>query len=130
MLMIPVNKQKPKQNNILAKSLAFLLLLFRGRQTRKMYVSVRPLMDGKKEETNEKRGVGRPPKPLPEGVAPNAFALWLYRSGTSVADICRILGVKSASVYGWRRGNRPPSRPMAAAIARLSNGEVPADSWD
>lgn len=67
---------------------------------------------------------------LPQGVEPNAFALWLKDKELDVEVVAKLLGVTTSAVYGWRRGNRPPSRKMAARIAQLTENEVPASSWD
>ena len=78
----------------------------------------------------KKRGRGRPPQELPDVAAPNAFARWLKESGTTVATVAQFMKVNVATVYGWRRGNRPPGRKRAKRLAALSDGVVSADSWD
>ena len=55
---------------------------------------------------------------------------WLRECGVPVSALARLLGVNAATVYGWLRGDRPPRRRMASRVARISEGRVPADSWD
>lgn len=79
----------------------------------------------------ETRKRGRPPMALPQGIdRPNAFALWVKEKGFTVDVLTRLFNVTRSSIYGWRRGNRPPRRQMAALIEQVSGGAVPADSWD
>lgn len=85
-----------------------------------------PVMD-----RTEKRGPGRPRRQLPDGVAPNAFALWLMGNKEfTVESVADLLGVATNTVYGWRRGTGAPTRRRAATIERISEGAVPASSWD
>lgn len=82
---------------------------------------------------NRKRGRGRPRCLLPDGVDdPNEFAQWMADdpSNRTVQAIAAVLGVSQATVYGWRRGNRPPSRRMAKRISMMTGGVVDAESWD
>ncbi len=76
-----------------------------------------------------RRGRGRPRSKFPKG-DPNAFATWLAASGYTVEQVADRLGVRVPAVYGWRRGNRPPSRKMAAHISAFTGGVVSAGSWD
>lgn len=48
----------------------------------------------------------------------------------SVEAVANVLSVSASTVYGWRRGDRPPGRKMAARISKMTDGEVAADSWD
>jgi hypothetical protein len=81
-------------------------------------------------ETDAERKAGRPRSALPDVENPNAFARWLAENDISVEAVSKVLSVSTAAVYGWRRGNRPPRRSMAVRIARMTDGEVPADTWD
>ena len=73
---------------------------------------------------------GRPREDLPSGVPANEFAQWIVRSGIAIEAIAKMLGVSISAVYGYRRGNRPPSRVMAGKIENATRGEVKASSWD
>ena len=83
----------------------------------------------KKTKEPEKRN-GRPRADLPDVKAPNDFAQWLNDREVTIEQVAKILVVDRATVYGWRRGNRPPSRKMATRIAKMTDGEVSAESWD
>ncbi len=78
----------------------------------------------------ERKRPGRPRSELPDVAEPNAFARWLADRQIDIDAVAKLLGVDRSSVYGWRRGNRPPSRKMATRISRLTDGEVGPDSWD
>jgi hypothetical protein len=78
----------------------------------------------------KKRGRGRPPQKLPDVEAPNDFARWLADTGTSVETVAKIMKVNVATVYGWRRGNRPPGYPRRKRIRAISGGAVSIGSWD
>jgi transcriptional regulator with XRE-family HTH domain len=67
---------------------------------------------------------------LPTGVEPNAFAKWLVEKELTVETAARLFGMSTSTIYGWRRGNRPPSRTAASRIAKVTEGAVPADSWE
>lgn len=73
---------------------------------------------------------GRPRRELPDVEEPNEFARWMAEREIDVESVARVLAVSTSSVYGWRRGNRPPSRKMAARIAKMTGGAVSAESWD
>lgn len=82
--------------------------------------------------SREKSPRGRPRADLPalpDGEEPNAFARWLQGRRMDVRWIAGFLSVSESTVYGWRRGDRPPSRAMAARIERLSDGAVKAGDW-
>jgi hypothetical protein len=81
-------------------------------------------------EEHEQRPVGRPRQPLPDVEQPNDFAQWMAERGIDVETVAKLLCVSTAAVYGWRRGNRPPSRKMAVRISRMTDGEVSVESWD
>jgi len=85
------------------------------------------------EETQTKRRPppkGRPRAPLPDVPTPNPFAVWMSVRGIHVEEVALMLDVSIGTVYGWRRGNRPPKRAMATRIAKLTDGVVGAESWD
>lgn len=61
----------------------------------------------------------------------NAFARWMDRpSAPRTVDIAAALGVAPCTVLNYRRGVYRPGRAMAVAIAELTAGAVPVESWD
>ena len=78
----------------------------------------------------QKSKQGRPRNAVPDVAKPNAFALWLEGSRYNVEDIASMMGVHPVTVYGWRRGNRPPGRKWLAKIEALTNGAITAGVWD
>jgi len=69
---------------------------------------------------------GRPrKKPAPD----TPFSRWLKRSKINVRQVAEDLGLTRWAVYNLRSGHHKPSLEVANAIAELSGGEVPADSW-
>jgi len=76
--------------------------------------------------TDKARPGGRPRRSR----APrNAFADWLATCGKSPTDIAKALKVSVSSIYNARNGYFTPGRDMSVAIAALSDGAVPVDSW-
>lgn len=74
--------------------------------------------------------IGRKRSALPDVARPNAFAVWMKERSLSVEAVAAFLDVSVSAVYGYRRGNRPPSRRMAVRIEKITNGKVEAGSWD
>ena len=73
---------------------------------------------------------GRKRSPVPDGVPLNMFAKWMRTQKLEVEEVAKMIGVSVSSVYGYRRGNRPPSRKVAKVIERVSKKVVLAGSWD
>ncbi len=80
-------------------------------------------------EKLSKSGPGRKRLELPSVKIQNAFAIWMAERKLSVEQLAAILNVDRATIYGWRRGSRPPSLRMAIRISQLTDGEVSAESW-
>ena len=76
----------------------------------------------------ERRGRRRASLPVCDN--PNAFALWLHKTAMTVESAGKLLGVTTPTIYGWRRGNKAPSRTRAVQIERLSGGRVKVESWE
>lgn len=75
--------------------------------------------------------LGRPASAYPSGVEkPNVFAEWLVKKEIGVNTAAGLFGVSTSTIYGWRRGTRPPSRRAAALIERVTDGAVSVSSWD
>ena len=87
-------------------------------------------MENENTSAEGAKRTGRNRSDLPVGVKPNAFARWIQERGLTVETVATLLKVSVSAVYGYRRGNRPPSRKVAAIIERVSDGEVAAGSWD
>lgn len=77
----------------------------------------------------EKRSRGRPRTRLPDVRKPNEFALWIYKTNSSVASIAETLNVTESIVYSWRKGVKQPSLRMAILIAEMTEGDVLPESW-
>lgn len=74
---------------------------------------------------------GRPRTGLPHGaVVLNDFALWMKENDLEVEALARCLGLSASTIYGYRRGTRPPHRRVAKLIEQMSNGRVTMGSWD
>lgn len=73
---------------------------------------------------------GRTRRNIPAGVPLNKFAKWMRAQKLEVEDVAKMIGVSVSSVYGYRRGNRPPSRKVAKVIERVTKKKVLAGSWD
>lgn len=57
------------------------------------------------------------------------FQRWLATCGLTLSELTTKLGCSSSSIYNARNGYFVPGRDLAVAIARLSDGAVPVDSW-
>jgi hypothetical protein len=69
---------------------------------------------------------GRPRrKPAPD----TPFTRWLSASKLTVREVAEKLGLTNWAVYNLRSGHHKPSLEVAVAIADMSDGAVPADSW-
>ena len=73
---------------------------------------------------------GRTRSNVPAGVPLNKFARWMRTMKLEVEEVAKMIGVSVSSVYGYRRGNRPPSRKVAKVIEKVTKKKVPAGSWD
>lgn len=84
----------------------------------------------KKARTPVQNRTGRTRSNVPTGVALNEFARWMRTQKLEVEDVAKMIGVSVSSIYGYRRGNRPPSRKVAKVIESVTKKKVPAGSWD
>jgi len=64
-------------------------------------------------------------RPAPDTV----FGKWLEECGMTVAEVADCLGITATHAYGLRR-KRTPSLALALRIEELSEGVVPATSWE
>lgn len=60
----------------------------------------------------------------------NALAQWMKDSDETQADFAQRIGVSQEQVSRYVNGKSRPGRKAANAIARETNGAVPADYWD
>lgn len=58
------------------------------------------------------------------------FKRFVDGSGLSQTETARKLGCSTAAVSRILGGSRSPCRRLALAIARLTEGAVPIESWD
>lgn len=87
----------------------------------------------KKSREPVQNRTGRPRANVPPGVPLrklNKFAQWMRAQKLEVEEVAKMIGVSVSSVYGYRRGNRPPSRKVAVVIEMVTKKKVPAGSWD
>ena len=87
-------------------------------------------MSKKKPKKPTQNRTGRKRSAVPDGVPLNKFARWMRAQKLEVEEVAKMIGVSVSSVYGYRRGNRPPSRKVAKVIERVSKKVVLAGSWD
>ena len=73
---------------------------------------------------------GMPRRNIPAGVPLNKFAKWMRSQKLEIEEVAGMIGVSVGAVYGYRRGNRPPSRKIAKIIEVVTKKRVPAGSWD
>lgn len=84
----------------------------------------------KKSRNPVQNRTGRTRRNIPDGVPLNKFAKWMRAQKLEVEDVAKLIGVSVSSVYGYRRGNRPPSRKVAKVIEMVTKKKVLAGSWD
>lgn len=78
------------------------------------------------------RSGGRPRKEPPPR---SRFTVWVEEwlaadPSRTMTDLAREIGASPSAVYNLRSGYFTPGLRLACAIARASNGQVPAESWD
>lgn len=77
--------------------------------------------------TDKSKPGGRPR----ESRAPhNAFSEWLMTCGLTPGEVAKKLKLSVSSIYNARNGYFSPGRKVANRIAKLTDGKVPASSWD
>lgn len=54
---------------------------------------------------------------------------WRKRAEISQVQLSEILRVNQGTICRWERGSAVPGLKAAIAIARISEGEVPVESW-
>lgn len=61
----------------------------------------------------------------------SVFSDWLESDACSmsVAELAEAAECSTVSIYGLRAGDFRPGLRLALALARISDGAVPADSW-
>jgi transcriptional regulator with XRE-family HTH domain len=59
----------------------------------------------------------------------NQLRRYLARHDETQTDLARQLNVWPSTISSWLSGRRSPSRDLAVALEKLTNGEVPADGW-
>ena len=69
----------------------------------------------KKSKKPVQNRTGRPRNTMSIGVPVNKFAKWMKSQGLEVEDVAKKLKVSVSSIYGYRRGNRPPVGTGAGA---------------
>jgi len=57
------------------------------------------------------------------------LALWMTERGISVKQLAAIIGCTPDAVTRWRTRVSKPSREMAVALERVTDGRVTAASW-
>ena len=57
------------------------------------------------------------------------LALWMTERGVSVKELAALLGCTPDAVTRWRTRVSKPSREMAVALERVTDGRVTAASW-
>lgn len=77
--------------------------------------------------TNKSKPGGRPRETR---ATHNAFGAWLQTCGMTPAKVARRIGVSVSSVYNMRNNYFLPGRELSNEIAKVSDGQVPASSWD
>jgi DNA-binding XRE family transcriptional regulator len=78
----------------------------------------------------EKRGSRQPGagrKPLRE--EKTLLGEWVERSGMSISDLARAVGISTSSFYELMGGRSEPRVTTAVKIEDLTKGEVPVRSW-
>lgn len=64
---------------------------------------------------------------LPEGT--RLLREFLAESGTEPMKLALDVGVSLPSIYRWKNGTAPASKPVREALERVTGGKVPASSW-
>ena len=60
---------------------------------------------------------------------PALLETWIAASGLMNQEVASRLGVDRMALYYWRTGQRRPTLKSRQAIADLTDGAVPASSW-
>ena len=93
-------------------------------------MSKRTTQESKKPAQNR---TGRGRSNVPPGIPLrnlNKFAKWMKFQNLEIEEVAKMIGVSAGAVYGYRRGNRPPSRKIAKIIEVVTKRKVLAGSWD